>query len=298
MDVSVIIVNFNGGDVPLACVSSIKRECLSCSFEIIVVDNASTDGSSDRLKSVFPEIRLFKTGANLGFGRANNLGAQVATGEYLFFLNPDTLLRNDAIALFLDASRNSEAKPKTGVLGSRLEDGTGRPAISSGRFDTPLSIAIRRVGSLAALLFPRGIEKIARNRYWANDSQMKCDYITGADLFMKKKLFMAAGGFDSQFFMYYEDQDLQWSISKMGFSAKIIDGPSIVHLESASSGGGIHKMSMVDSSALTFVHKRYGKTARAALGMFFYICSFFFPLIGKASFIESAAYRAGLRSDQ
>ena len=99
--VSVIFVNYNSTDMLIESIRSVKRHTHHASYELIVVDNASPDNSIHRIREIFQEeVRIIESSKNLGFGGANNLGIQIAKGEYLFFLNPDTLLLNEAIDIF------------------------------------------------------------------------------------------------------------------------------------------------------------------------------------------------------
>lgn len=101
MDVSVIIVNYNTKQITLNCLESIFEHTKGIEFEVILVDNASSDGSVEAIEEYYPMVQVIKSEVNLGFGRANNLGVQMAKGEYLFLLNSDTLLLNNAISIFL-----------------------------------------------------------------------------------------------------------------------------------------------------------------------------------------------------
>lgn len=121
MDVSIIIVNYNTRQLLANCLASIFKETRDVSYEVIVVDNASSDGSRDFICLLYPQVIWINSGENLGFGRANNLGVKNAKGEYLFFLNSDTILLNNAIKVFWEYV-HMHANDRLGVIGGWLLD--------------------------------------------------------------------------------------------------------------------------------------------------------------------------------
>ena len=252
MDVSVIIVNYNTRQLLADCLRTVREHTLSCSYEVIVVDNGSTDGS-ELLVAEFPWIKWINAGANLGFGRANNLGAESATGKYLFFLNSDTLLGNDAVDIFF---RYMEAHGgEVGAIGTFLTDATGKPALSGGSFP---SVAMEWHYLFGFVFRRKAVPAVGE--------VCDVDMVTGADLFMPKSVFMRLGGFDPAIFMYYEETDLQLRMSRLGLKARLVPGAAIKHLEGGSFG---HKgltparFEMSQKSYNYYVDKHYGGVARA-----------------------------------
>lgn len=207
------------------CLASVYKYTVDVRFEIIVVDNASTDGSEQCVRSSFPQVRWVNSGDNIGFGRANNLGAERAQGKYLFLLNADTLLLNNAVKLFFDYAEARQGE-RLGVLGCHLCDKEGKPNNSAGDFPTPLS-------EIGYLLGKAGLAK-ARESAGAAD----VGYVIGADMFVRRDVFHELGGFDPHFFMYYEETDLQYRMAQRGYLRRLIDGPRIVHLEGGSFAKG------------------------------------------------------------
>ncbi len=120
MQVSIIIVNYNTKELIKNCINSIYENTKDIDFEIIVSDNGSTDGSVEMLKNDFPNVILIENNANLGFGKANNNGLKVAKGEYIFYLNSDTVLLNNAVKMFYDYWEQNLQKDKIGALGANL----------------------------------------------------------------------------------------------------------------------------------------------------------------------------------
>ena len=125
MNVSIIIVNYNTKKLLSDCLKSIYEQTKDLEFEVIVSDNGSTDGSIEMLKSDFPQVILIENNANLGFGTANNRGLSVAKGKYIFYLNSDTILKNNAVKYFFDFWENSPEPEKIGGLGANLLNSAG-----------------------------------------------------------------------------------------------------------------------------------------------------------------------------
>ena len=257
MDVSIIIVNYNTLGLTSDCIESIVDKSSDLEYDIILVDNASTDSS----KAVFsqdPRVRYIYSDRNLGFGRANNLGIREATGRYLFFLNSDTILLNNAVKYFFDfCEKNPEHK--IGALGAVLKDRNLRNIHSYGRFITPLGEIVEVLGKYFRFLKKRN------HLYPASVQQPKqVDYITGADLFVPRTVYDELGAFDPAFFMYCEEVDWQFRMSKAGYERLIIDGPEIIHLEGGSDPSNTRSWSFnrccnLLKSKFKYVRKYYGR---------------------------------------
>jgi len=224
MDVSVIIVNYNTLHVLLPCLDSIMEHTGGLSFEIIVVDNGSTDGSAEIL-SKDDRIRFIQAGSNLGFGKANNLGLEQARGEYILFLNSDTLLVNNAIGMMLDFAR--QYKGRLGALGAVLQDRQGERIHSYGKFPR------MRDDLSKYILIPvlKGLHLYHQPQTVYPEQWMKVDYVTGADLFVSRKVLDECGAFHPAFFMYYEESEMEHRFHCKGYDNVLMNGPAIIHLE-------------------------------------------------------------------
>lgn len=225
MDVSVIIVNYNTKQLLSDCIKSIKEQTVGIEYEVIVVDNDSHDGSQEMLKRDFPWVRLIESKENLGFGKANNLGMKNANGKYFFLLNSDTILVNNAIKEFYDFS---ESHLGFGALGSILLDKDLKPCHSYGIFQSELK-SLKDV--LAKYL--RFLKDHVQQPSLISEP-IEVDYITGADLWIPQNVFKNIGGFDPDYFMYFEEADWQLRMRKTGLDRLIIPGPRIIHLEGGS----------------------------------------------------------------
>lgn len=247
MDVSIIIVNYNTKLMLANCLATVFEKTKGVTFELIVVDNASTDGSEEYIKERYPNVKWINSGKNLGFGRANNLGAKSATGKYLFLLNSDTLLLNNAIRIFFDYAESHQHE-EIGTLGSWLLDKDEKPNNSFGFFPC----ATNEINYLLGKYQLPSVNDITEEK--------EVDYITGADLFIEKRLFDKLDGFDKNIFMYYEETDLQYRLALRGLSRKVIPGPRIIHLEGGSfenKGLSLNRFLMAQTSYNYYLYKHY-----------------------------------------
>lgn len=244
MDVSIIIVNYNTKQLLSNCLDSIQTRTTDISYEVIVVDNDSADGSQELIKQKYPWVRLIESKENLGFGKANNLGMEHAKGKYFFLLNSDTILLNNAIKIFYDYSMQH---PGFGALGAILLDAQKKPCHSYGNLITPSS-EIKFV--IAKYL------RFLKDKSLLNPNQVKSPlsvgYITGADLWLKRQVFEELGGFDPDYFMYCEEVDWQKRMADANLPRIIIPGPEIIHLEG---GSDPSKSRIWSNSRLKNIHK-------------------------------------------
>ena len=250
--VSVIIVNYNTKLLTKQCVDSVICQTKDVDYEIIVVDNASSDGSKELFENN-EQIRYIYSDVNLGFGKANNLAYKYSTGQYIFLLNSDTILLNDAISRFVMYFDNY-ADTNVACLGTILKQEDGITENNSYSEFPSISSNIK--------FFISYYCQTCKNLDNAvTSSQFQVDYVIGADLFIKRSVIDRLGLFDPSFFMYFEDSELQFRYSKNGYKSMIISGPQIIHLEGASSIFGTRligkKARMYFNGMLTYMGKRY-----------------------------------------
>lgn len=257
MQVSVIVVNYNTKQLTLNCIESIYKHTCDVDFEIIVVDNASSDGSVEAIKQEFPEVKMVPSDTNLGFGRANNLGAKYAKGEFLFLLNSDTLLVENSIKKLYDFFILNEKKLKIGVLGGVMVDEMGNINGFGSYIPTPKDFNRRNWKKIPLV---KKIIKAASEKYFIEGkSFFQVGYVLGADMLLRKSLFDVVGGFDEHYFMYYEESDLQNTMTQKGYNHYIYTGTKIIHLEGKSFSGKVsnHKRVIVHSSEIYFMKKNF-----------------------------------------
>ena len=230
-NVSIIIVNYNTKELLEQCINSIYTHTKDISFEIIIVDNASVDGSQQMIKNNYPHVVLIGSKENLGFGRANNIGVKHASGNYILLLNSDTILIENSIKVLVEYIEN-ENDSSLGVVGCKLLDIHQKPDVSYGHFPT-----------IYQELFEFGLSRIFRRFYSRNLSlsiigngeQIKeVDYIMGAAMFFKKSIFDSINGFDNDFFLYYEETELCFRLKRKGYRVIWNPNTSIIHYIGAS----------------------------------------------------------------
>jgi GT2 family glycosyltransferase len=230
-DVSIVIVSFNTLVVLRECLASVYREVGALQAQIIVVDNASTDGSPEMVEQEFPDVVLIQSKVNLGFGRANNLGFESAKGSYVVLLNSDAFLTQGSLERSV---AHMNANPGAGLGGGRLigRDGSMQP--SARMFPTVLNDLIVLSGFAARFPHSRLFGRF--DRTWADEGKAaEVDWVPGAYSIIRAEALAAAGPFDPRFFLYYEEVDLCKRIKQKGYSIWYWPDISVVHIGGESS---------------------------------------------------------------
>ena len=225
-DLSVIIISYNTADLIGNCLKSVFATS-NITRKVFVVDNASTDGSSDFIKDNFPSVHLAVNTKNVGFAAANNQVLPQCKGKYIFFLNPDTEIMSDT---FSEAISFMDANPRIGLAGTKIinPDGTLQWSVSY---------------------------KYPGQRYTASevsDLPGKIACVLGASIIARSELIKEIEGFDEDFFLYGEDQDLCLRIRKMGHVIGYIDSATVIHL-----GGQSEKDSLSSEVWKKKIHAEY-----------------------------------------
>ncbi len=223
---AVVVVSYNTRDVLRDCLQSVRA---AAPREVIVVDNGSTDGSVEMVRSEYPEARLIAS-ENRGYGAAANTGIRASTADYALLLNSDTILRPAsvrAIETYLDAHR------EVGLLGPRIVNPDGSLQRSCFPFPTPVTALL---GETGLGYFIRFIP-VVRDRYprtWKHDEVRPMPWVLGAVLAIRRRAFEAVAGFDESFFMYFEETDLCYRLWRAGWEVHFAPVTEIVHLGGAS----------------------------------------------------------------
>jgi GT2 family glycosyltransferase len=231
LDVTIVIVSFNTRDVLRECLQSVYREAGSLRVQVIVVDNASTDGSAAMIEREFPGVLLVRSEVNLGFGPANNLGIQAAGGLYIVLLNSDAFLSEGSLRRSV---ANMDATPSAGLGGGRLigRDGSWQP--SARMFPTVFNDLL--VLSGLAARFPHSRFFGRADRTWASPMEAaEVDWVPGAYSIIRADVLRSVGSFDPRFFLYYEEVDLCKRIKNAGHSIWYWPDIAIVHIGGESS---------------------------------------------------------------
>ena len=273
MDISVIIVNYNTCQVTKQCLDSIFKHTSGVDFEVIVVDNDSHDGSKEMLKN-YPDIKYIQSGGNLGFGKANNLGYKQATGKYILLLNSDTYFLNNALKFFVDGF--NQLDDNVGCVGSKLQFPDGSPNHSFQALPS-----LKRDFQILVELYLKPIDfhfNKFNERDYDDIDTFPVEYVIGADLCIRRTVIEKCGLFDPDFFMYYEESEMQYRYHKYGFSSYILSSPKIVHLDGFSSKRDSYRnRKMYYSSEILYKKKCYSPVQYYSyrICMFFRIPMFF-----------------------
>ena len=233
MKVSVIIINYNSFVLTGNCIRSVISQTKGVGYEIILVDNASTECDADLFLDEFPGIRLIKSPVNGGFARGNNLGIEKATGDQILLLNSDTILQEDSIS---KAALCLEKDPGTGVLGCRMTFPDGKIQYTVRRFRS-ISWELLDLFRFVPLLMPYS-QKAKRmlGKYFRHDEDTHCDWLNGAFFLFPRVLLEKLPGkkLDETFFMYGEDQLWCEQIKALGYRNLFYAGTTIIHINSGS----------------------------------------------------------------
>ncbi len=232
MDLSLIIVSYNTRELLNRCLSSLfSPEFRQDAVEVIVVDNASTDGSPAMVADRFPSVKLIRNQQNIGFGRANDLAAQVARGQYLLFLNSDTVLFENTLTIL--RSRLTQDQPELASFRLENPDGSLQP---KGGFHPHLINLLLWMLNLDNLPLMRSLVRPYQVRYHRFfDCDRSIGWVGGTALLIKATIFAALNGFDPQIFMYAEDVDLCYRACRRGYRVRYWASPAIIHLGQGSS---------------------------------------------------------------
>jgi N-acetylglucosaminyl-diphospho-decaprenol L-rhamnosyltransferase len=230
--ISIVLVNYNGQRFLKDCLTSIIEQVQNIDYEVIIVDNSSADDSVKIIQNNFLDFKLICSDSNLGFGKANNLGVKRSQGEYLLFLNTDTILTENTPKILADYLI---ANQDVGAVGSRLTFKDGSYQLSCGRFP---NLVIEFIYKIRAGLDYRWhqVFSVFYDHLYAKFTDV--DWVTGACFMMHRDIFNKLGGFDESFFMYFEDVDLCKRIKDLGLKVVYYPQTTVIHLLGGSAQGG------------------------------------------------------------
>ena len=276
MQLSIIILNYNVRFFLEQCVLSVQKALENIDGEIIVVDNNSSDGSCEMMKTLFPNVKLIENKENLGFPKGNNIGVAQAKGDYICILNPDTVVAEDSFTKIL---KTENWKLNTGIIGCKLIDGTGNFLPESKRGVPTPWVAFTKIFGLYKV-FPKS--KLFNQYYAQHLSQNQSgnvDILVGAFMFMKRALYNEIGGFDENCFMYSDDIDLSYMALQKGKSNYYFHETTIIHYKGESTiRDGLYMKRFQE--AMQFFYKKHFKKS-FIFDFFMKIGSSLFSLIKK-----------------
>ena len=253
---SIIIVSYNVKQLLRECLDAVSLATAGFDSEVIIVDNASSDGSLEYLQPLFPQFRFIGSKLNLGFAKANNMALALAKGTYVLFLNPDTVIPPDSLKKCM---RFMTDHPDAGALGVRMLNASGEFLKESKRgFPSP-QVSLWKMTGLARL-FPRS--RIFAKYYLGHldeHSIHPVDVLSGAFMFIRKEVLDRTGGFDERFFMYAEDIDLSHRIILAGFVNYYFPEVTILHYKGESTRKDFRYDRQFYLAMSQFVRKYYGR---------------------------------------
>jgi GT2 family glycosyltransferase len=262
MKLSVIIVNYNVEYFLEQCLLSARKSLKDIPSELIVVDNASVDGSLEMLRSRFLDVKLIANKDNLGFSKANNQGIRIAQGEYVLLLNPDTLIEENTFKTCIDFM---DAHPDAGGLGVQMLDGKGNFLPESKRGLPTPAVAFYKISGLSKL-FPRSA---TFGRYHLGnldkEKNHEVEILSGAYMMMRKSALDKVGLLDEDFFMYGEDIDLSYRLIKGGYTNHYLADARIIHYKGESTKKTSVNYVMVFYNAMRIFAKKHFSEQNAGL---------------------------------
>jgi N-acetylglucosaminyl-diphospho-decaprenol L-rhamnosyltransferase len=254
-EVTVILIGYQTRQELARALPSLLASSPGLAMEVVLVDNASGDGTAAWVREAFPTVRLVALEENVGFGRAVNLAADLARGEYLLLLNPDTEVRPGAVEAMVTFAR---ANPQAGLVGGRTltDDGRTEPSCCWARptlwstfcFATGLSTALR--GN--RIFDPEAMAG------WDRDTVREVGVVTGCLLMASSETWRELGGFDPRFFMYGEDTDLSMRAHQAGYRPAITPAAEVVHTLGGSSAVPANRRVMISRGKVTLFRKHWG----------------------------------------
>jgi GT2 family glycosyltransferase/lipopolysaccharide/colanic/teichoic acid biosynthesis glycosyltransferase len=230
-ELSIIIVNYNVKAFLQNCLLSIRKAIEKIDSEIIIVDNASDDGSVELIKKNFPEIKLIESQTNLGFSKANNLGLKVSQGKYICLINPDTIVEEDTFRVMIAFM---ESNPEVGLAGCKILNPDGTFQLACRRsFPTPW-VAFTKIIGLSRL-FPKSKLFARYNLTYLDENQSyEVDAVSGSFMFLRREVYEKIGGLDETFFMYGEDLDYCYRVKQAGYKVYYVHSTQIIHFKGES----------------------------------------------------------------
>ena len=253
--IAVVIINYNTHRRLRACLGSIQPDAVN---EVVVVDNNSSDGSVEMVRSDYPWVTLHANRTNLGYGAAANQAIASCSTQYVLLLNSDTLLQPGAPEAM---SRYLDQHPDAAIVGPRLVNSDGTLQASCYPFPTPLDTFLEN--STCAVFLGRLIRRYVPGirglywRTWPHDSARIVPWVKGAAMAIRRKAFDEVGGFEESFFMYFEDADLCYRLRKVGWEVHFAPVTTIVHVGGASTDHVLAHMAAQQLHSTALFYERH-----------------------------------------
>src|SRR4030067_3518341 len=227
-ELTVSIVTYNSAETILGCLKSVYASSLAVELEVLLFDNASTDATVQKIRENFPQVQLYQSETNLGFGRANNFLLEKSSGKYILFLNPDTVLPIDTLQKLLELVRS---RFQAGAVGPRLAFADGAYQISTSAYPSLRNELISKFYHRALDRNIKSVRKHLENQYPRTSA---VTWVGGACLLCSRDKLIKVGGFDPGFFLYFEDIDLCKRLCEQGWKNFYVPEAVAIHLGGAS----------------------------------------------------------------
>jgi len=260
MNLSIVIVNWNTREMLRDCLASVLAGGKPDDTEIIVVDNASADGSPEMVEADFPSVILIRNTENRGFAAANNQGFDVAKGRYVLLLNSDTLVHGCVLE---DSVTYMESHPDVGAMGCRVLNTDGTVQLTCSQFPTLFNLLLLTSG-LWKLPWPRFLGKYQMT-HWRRDDERDVDVISGCYLMVRDSALAGTGGLDEDFFFFGEETDWCRRLADDGWKLRFAPVGEITHFGGGSVRRLNHVRDLMLSNATVRLHRKHGGVMAAGL---------------------------------
>lgn len=277
MEVSVIIVNYNTSKILKKCITSLVGQNLNGKFEIIVVDNGSSDDSINMINNEFPQIALIQNENNIGFGAANNQGAHIAKGKYLLFLNSDTTLEKNTLNDMIASVQRHKGHKNIGAISFKIMNSNQSLQPSCGNFPTLLNLLIETL-FLDRVFKPESSYHILNKKMYQH--KFNPDWVSGSCFMVKKRVFNEISGFDKNFFLYVEEVDLCYRIQLKGYNNFFDPIVSVTHNNRASTLSKKPAIVFTHHNLLYFFKKHHNIISTTKLHLLFILKSIVYSILG------------------
>jgi len=260
IDVSVIIVGYKNSRLVRQTLKGIRRAAPSVPYEILISENDPDGATARMVEGEFPEVRILHNEINLGFGSAMNCGIEAAEGRYIFVFNPDIVVRQGA---FEELVRYMDAHPDAGIVGPRLCNPDGGLQYSCYRFMEPKTVLYRRLPFVRRFASVQNHLDAYTLADWDHGATREVDYLLGAAMLVRREALQQVGGFDPEYFMYFEDQDLCRRFWKAGWKVVYHPGAELIHYHRRETADGnflrqlTHPLTRVQIKSAVYYFRKY-----------------------------------------
>ena len=270
MAISVVIVSHNTRDLLMACLGALySSQGIGQPLQVIVVDNASQDGSVEAVRASFPEVEVIAKAENLGFSKANNLGLKRSNGEYILLLNPDTVVNPDVLRIM---ENYLSEHPEVGMVGCRLITADGKLDLACRRKFPSAWDGFCRASGLSEL-FPQWRLFGGYNlQYLDENKTYPIDCVNGAFMFCRREAVLKVGPMDEAFFMYAEDMDWCYRFKQAGWQVVYHPAATTLHVKGASSNSRSNLMIREFFRSNELFYRKHYYNRAGLLGQFAVIC--------------------------